>query len=138
MITKPCILLVDDDIANCLLYKEILEEAGYTVIALHDGAQAKDFCAMAHPDIDLVILDVEMPYLDGAQCLSEIRALNPELACLAVTAHIDHPQLDTMISHGISGILRKPFENTELIKWARKVLPTAQIKEEVDSDWHWA
>lgn len=137
MIDKPCILLVDDNEANRLMYQEILRGHSYHVVTACDGAAAKDFYTMVHPDISLVLLDVDMPILDGSSCLRSMRSINPDLSCVAITAHIDHPKLDDMISQGISGILRKPFGRSELLKWVEKILPRPLVRNRNETDWPW-
>ena len=129
MTNKACIFLVDDDESNRLMYQEILRQDGYHVVTACDGGAAVHFYNMVHPDIDLVVLDVDMPILDGGSCLRAMRAVNPDLACLAITGHIDHPNLNDMIAQGISGILRKPFSGEELKSWVSKVLPTKLVKQ---------
>ena len=123
MQVAPTILLVDDNEHNCRMYKEMLSNDGYLVSTASDGVDAIHFYNMVHPDIDLVILDVDMPRVNGADCLRSMRELNHDLCCLAITAHIDHPCLTDMISQGISGILRKPFGSLELCKWAQRLAP---------------
>ncbi len=130
MSERSSILLIDDNEHNRLLYQEMLKKHNFHVATACDGSDAVHFFTMVHPDIDLVILDVEMPGLNGSECLRAMRALNPEICCLAITAHIDHPSLADMIKQGISGILRKPFSSEELAGWVRRLLTPKQVESE--------
>lgn len=123
------ILLLDDDAANCLLLQRLLEHHRFHAVSACKGEDALMLYRLVHPDVDLLVLDVDMPDMNGAECLEAMRQINPEVCCLAITGHIDHPGLDRMISLGISGILRKPFSSDEFIKWVERLMRPQLVEE---------
>ena len=115
------VLIVDDDEVNRRAYSEMLEISKFRVISAADGAEAVEvFDKHAH-EIQLVILDVIMPRMNGHDALMAIREINPDCCCLMVTGYIDTELLTPIIESGISGILRKPFGMSELLGWVNKI-----------------
>src|SRR5262249_19789612 len=74
------ILLADDEEVVGRLAMTILERLGYKVLCAQDGAEAVDIYRQRARDIDLVILDLAMPRLSGADALRELRKINPGVA----------------------------------------------------------
>jgi len=81
------ILVVDDEEAIRLLYKEELTEAGYQVDVAKDGAEALGKLQQARPD--LMTIDLRMPGMDGIELLSQVRALHRDLPIIISTAYGD-------------------------------------------------
>lgn len=77
----PCVLVVDDSITTRTLQKNILETAGFTVLTATHGAEALDI--LSSQDVDLVISDIEMPWIDGFELTVRIRK-HPQLKNLPV------------------------------------------------------
>ncbi len=77
----PCVLVVDDSITTRTLQKNILDAAGYTVLTATHGAEALDI--LSSQDVDLVISDIEMPWIDGFELTVRIRQ-HPQLKNLPV------------------------------------------------------
>jgi DNA-binding response OmpR family regulator len=81
------ILVVDDEEAIRLLYKEELSEAGYDVDVAPDGAEALRKVQQARPD--LLTVDLRMPGMDGIELLSRVRAIHRDLPIIISTAYGD-------------------------------------------------
>ena len=81
------ILVVDDEEAIRLLYKEELTEAGYHVDVAHDGAEALRKVQQARPD--LMTIDLRMPGMDGIELLGQVRAIYRDLPIIISTAYGD-------------------------------------------------
>ena len=81
------ILVVDDEEAIRLLYKEELTEAGYEVDVAQDGAEALRKLQQARPD--LMTIDLRMPGMDGIELLSQVRAVYRDLPIIISTAYGD-------------------------------------------------
>lgn len=79
------VLLVDDDPNLRLLYRIRLKQAGYDIVAVATGAQALE--VVIHQDIDMVVLDLQLPDCDGLQLLDEILSYQPSLPVIIHTAH---------------------------------------------------
>jgi CheY-like chemotaxis protein len=108
------ILLVDDNQTNRKLGKKILERLGYEVDLANDGAQA--VAAAKAGDYNLVLMDVEMPVLDG---LGACRAIKQEMAgngprIVALTANAITGDREKYLASGFDGYLSKPLNVEDL------------------------
>lgn len=121
-------LIVDDDEVNCRLLQQMLKPAGIEAVTVSNAEDAAILYSIVHCDIDIVILDVVMPGMNGATCLQAMLRTNPELRCLAMTGHIAHASLDQMIELGLCGILRKPFETGQLIRKIQDITSARERK----------
>lgn len=94
---QPRIMIVDDDLLMCEILKDRLEALGYSVIVVNDGHSALALLALETKPapIPLVLLDVNMPGLDGFSVLRRMRASHPEIAVLMMSAALDeeYPEL---------------------------------------------
>jgi CheY-like chemotaxis protein len=109
-------LVVDDDIRNVFALTSVLEAHGMEVSYAENGADAIEFLR-ADPAVDVVLMDVMMPEMDGYETMREIRRI-PELAALpivAVTARAMKEDRDRCIAAGASDYLRKPVDPDELL-----------------------
>ena len=84
------ILLVDDDESIQLLYREELKEAGYEVISVYDGSEALDRFNEVSPD--LIILDIQMPGLNGIDVLRQIKMVDPATPVILNSAYQEFKQ----------------------------------------------
>ncbi|HZQ90773.1 MAG TPA: response regulator [Terriglobales bacterium] len=108
------ILLAEDNPLNQEMLSELLENWGHTVALAENGQQALDRMEADVPD--LVLLDLQMPVLDGYAVLSRIRQ-NPKLngvPVLAVTAYAMAGDREKAISAGFNGYVTKPIESAQL------------------------
>ena len=84
------ILLVDDDESIQLLYQEVLREAGYLVESAFNGEEG--LVKFKELDPDLVILDIQMPGLNGIEVLRQIKMINPEKPVILSSAYHEYKQ----------------------------------------------
>lgn len=84
------ILLVDDEDSIHLLYREELEEEGYTVHSAFTGEEALE--KLAAMEIDLVILDINLPGINGLEALRKIKEKNPALPVILSSAYQEFKQ----------------------------------------------
>ncbi len=85
---KKKILVVDDEESIHLLYREELEEDGYQVFSAMNGEEAIEL-SESNP-IDLVILDINMPGMDGIEVLRQLKAKNPALPVILSSAYSEY------------------------------------------------
>ena len=122
MAVPPRILIVDDEPFNVDLLGQELELLGYATVAAADGGQALELLA-AEP-IDLVLLDIMMPGLDGYQVLWRIKADSElqHIPVIMVSALSELGSVVRCIELGAEDYLPKPFEPV-LLKGPRRCLP---------------
>ena len=108
------ILVVDDERAIRKLVSECLARCGHRVLVAVDGLDAlRKF--RAHPDeIDMVVLDVDMPHMDGAECLRQIRRLKPAVFVLLATGSTPGDGGLSVHLDKRTQLLRKPFALDDL------------------------
>jgi CheY-like chemotaxis protein len=118
----PCILLVDDDIRNVYAMSSLLEEAGMRVCVASNGAQALDRVRDIQ-GIDLILMDMMMPVLDGYQATASLRRdLNFTKPILAVTASAMKGDREKCLAVGADDYLAKPVKKQELLALIDKLL----------------
>ncbi|MEG2289680.1 MAG: response regulator transcription factor [Clostridium sp.] len=128
------LLIIEDDIDIAIMVKEYLRKEGYEIFICNTGEEGLE--VLKSKEIDLILLDVMMPGIDGYETLSKIRAFS-ELPVIMITAR-GH-QLDKVIGFkkGCDDYVVKPFDLVELnlrilaiLRRAKVVetLPTSQIK----------
>ena len=122
-----CILLVEDNELNSEIAVEILKEYGFLVDTAENGAEAVEKVKNSTPGkYDLVLMDVQMPVMNGYEATKEIRALdNPALAgitILAMTANAFDEDRKKALEYGMDGFLSKPIVIEELISTLQKNL----------------
>ncbi|MBX3219171.1 MAG: response regulator [Labilithrix sp.] len=134
MSTSGHVLVVDDNAANRLLVEAQLDAAGYTVTQAESGAQA--LSAFAAGAIDLVLLDVMMPGMDGFETCRRLRALpgGDEVPVLFLTALHDHETHDKALVSGADDFLGKPFHRTELLIRVRSLIRISRLQNELRRD----
>jgi len=86
------ILVVDDEEHICLLYEEEFKDEGYNVLTASNGREALEI--VAQHDLDLVLLDIKMPEMDGTEFLRHIRQFNTAIPIIISTAYGDYVQQD--------------------------------------------
>ncbi len=118
------IIIADDEAIIRLDLKEILEEAGYTVVAETGRGDEAVSLVDAH-EPDLVILDIKMPGMDGIRAAREIGSRH-EVAVLLLTAFSQRDLIQEARDAGVSAYLVKPFRKAELIPAVEQVLRLAR------------
>lgn len=113
------ILIVDDTPANLHVLMELLEPAGYAVLAARSGAKALNIAAKALPD--LVLLDVNMPEMDGYEVCRRLKADKQTSGIPVVFVTADGRQeVETAIREaGGVDVLHKPYDQADLLETVR-------------------
>lgn len=112
------VLLVDDDRANVEVTRDLLLEFGAVVKTALDGSEACDLVMQSGEVFDVVLMDIQMPVMDGIQATRLIRK-DPRflaLPIIAVTAGVLPDQQENAIESGITALLRKPVQTEEMLK----------------------
>ena len=109
------VLVVDDVPANRLVTRAMLDAAGYEAVMASDGAEA--IAAVEREDFDAVLMDVQMPGMDGLEATRRIRALpgsRGQVPIIALTASVLPDQIEACRAVGMDGHLAKPIERNAL------------------------
>jgi DNA-binding NtrC family response regulator len=126
------ILVVDDDRDMVQTLCEILEMHGWETVRAYDG-QAAVGLAIEH-SVDVVLMDVRMPRLDGVAALKAIKALRPLTRTVLMTAYASNDLLAKAESEGATRIVRKPLEIPALLGVLDQALQRARSVLVVDDD----
>jgi len=118
------ILVVDDEFQIVRVVRGYLEKSGFRVVTANDGQQALFVAREEKPD--LVILDLQMPKLDGLEFTRRIRAEQPNLAIIMLTARVEEMDRILGLELGADDYVTKPFSPRELVARVRAVLRRLQ------------
>src|SRR6185369_7671145 len=116
------ILLAEDDEQVRILSASILENAGYTVIAAVDGADAASKFAECGESIDLLLLDLIMPKMNGKEALDEIRKMRPEIKVIFSSGYAPETIRQKVSMAVGTHMITKPILPMELLRKVRSVL----------------
>ena len=122
------ILVADDDKSTRRLFRAVLEGAGYTVTTAADGQEALE--ALEREHIDLVVLDVMMPRMDGLQFTEELRSGSSELPVLMVSARQEPADRRRGFLVGTDDYMTKPVDEEEMLLRIRALLRRSRIVSE--------
>ena len=114
------VLIVDDDVRNVFALASVLEANGMEVVYAENGREGIDVL-QANPDVDLVLMDVMMPELDGYETTREIRRLDAfgELPIISLTAKAMKGDREKSIASGASDYITKPVDVDQLLSLMR-------------------
>ncbi|MGN6385577.1 MAG: response regulator [Verrucomicrobiota bacterium] len=110
------VLVVDDEAAVREIIKVTLENNGYRVATATDGAEAIARLASKAWNIEIVILDMMMPYMDGLSTMRALKRLDPDLKFIAISGLMDQPRTSQLSELGQVEFLAKPFTTEQLLR----------------------
>jgi two-component system, cell cycle sensor histidine kinase and response regulator CckA len=125
---KGTVLLIDDEEGVIEVCSEMLENLGYQVKAVTDGREAIEIIKASTLKIDLVILDMVMPKINGQQTFEGIRAVDPGMKVLVCSGYTKEEEIQKMVDKGCDEYILKPFDVAALSEKLNKVF---QIPEKV-------
>jgi CheY-like chemotaxis protein len=109
------ILIVEDDLSSRLYLNKILEKAGVIILNAGDGQEAVDV-ALNNPDIDIILMDIQLPVMDGYTALIKIREVNKNFIVIAQTAYGLLGDKDKILNSGFNDYIIKPILSQNLIE----------------------
>ncbi len=116
------ILIIDDEPDILEIGREILEAIGYLVYAAPSGSRAIEIYAACRDTIDLIILDMVMPEMNGEQVYDRLTKINPDVKVLLSSGYSQQGQVEKILSKGCNGFIQKPFKLQQLSQTIRKIL----------------
>ncbi len=116
------VLIVDDEEIVRNFASDALSGLGYEVSTCADGQEAVDFYRTHYDDIDLVILDLVMPRLDGEKAFYEMKKINPDIRALVTSGFRHNSNTEALQMKGVSDFLDKPYRIEELSRAVAKYI----------------
>jgi len=108
------ILIVEDDLSSRLYLNKILEKAGVIILNAGDGQEAVDV-ALNNSDIDIILMDIQLPVMDGYSALSKIREVKKDMVIIAQTAYGLLGDKEKILNSGFNDYVIKPILSQNLI-----------------------
>ncbi len=106
------VLVADDNEVAQRLCRRVLEKAGHRVLVASDGVEAVSI-AMGN-ELDMILMDVAMPAMDGLEAMRQIKAQKPGLQIVIASAHSMASDRERFLAAGADDVLSKPFRLTDL------------------------
>ncbi len=115
------ILIAEDEIVNYMFLEVLFEETGATLIHAADGRQAID-AVKANPNINIILMDIKMPNVNGLEATKEIKTIRPQLPVIAQTAYAMQDDEYKALQAGCNDYISKPIDANKLISLMKKYL----------------
>lgn len=125
------ILLVDDDDDVARSVRNILERAGYQVMIANSGDEAIDIYKEYFPQIDLVLLDIILPDINGDQVYPQLKAVNANVLVVLISGYSVNKQINALLHQGCADFIQKPFQTQSLTAKIRLVLDRNHQKNDI-------
>jgi CheY-like chemotaxis protein len=107
------VLIAEDDLMNQLLMGKYMRSLGWEYTIVANGLLAIEACKSA--DFDAILMDIEMPVLDGIQATRNIREFNKKIPIIAITAYVNDKNKTDCTKAGMNAFLAKPVSH-DIIK----------------------
>ena len=101
------ILVIDDNTSQCKIIKKLFESCGYAVVALDSPEEA--LYLLECKDFDVIITDLRMPWMDGAEFCRRSRNIRPDMLIYALSGYIHEFDRKELLEAGFDGIFSKPI-----------------------------
>lgn len=120
------ILLVEDNKTNQLIASSILDQAGFRVSITDNGKEGVDFFRERGNELDLILMDLHMPVLNGFEASIQIREIDESIPIIALTADAISGSEEACRAAGINHYISKPFEPESFVKTVLSVIRTTK------------
>ncbi len=120
-IAGKTVMIVEDEEINMIYLKRILKIRNFKLLLAGNGPEAIGFINKGHP-IDLILMDMKMPGMDGFETTRQIKALNPTVKIVAVTAYASDADRNACLNAGCDEYIAKPFQKNDLFALIDEIL----------------
>ncbi|MEX2683986.1 MAG: ATP-binding protein [Candidatus Sigynarchaeota archaeon] len=124
------ILVVDDDEGIRDTLADIFEENGFNVLLAQDGTIAKE--KTSSTDVNVAIIDIMLPDMDGISLLKEIKRINPRCACMIITGHASLQNATKALKDGADGYFIKPVVIDEVLYKIREIFEKQRLLHDLE------
>jgi CheY-like chemotaxis protein len=118
---RKVILAVEDDEVSLEFLKELFEPYKVSLLYAYNGQSAIDICK-SNPQVDLVLMDVQLPLLNGKEAMLQIKKIRPDLPVIAQTAYAMSGDKERCLRDGFDDYVSKPINVQELLDLVTKYL----------------
>ena len=115
------VLIAEDEDSNFKYLEIVLKKAMYKVLRANDGIEAVEKCR-THPEIDILLLDLKMPGMDGFEAAKRIRNILPHLPVIALSAYVSYRDEEAAMQAGCTEYVVKPISKTRLLETIARLL----------------
>ena len=123
MMKKPLTLLIaEDEDSNFMLIEEFLSGQMITIIRVINGTDAVAVCR-SNSEIDVVLMDIKMPDMDGLEATKQIKRFRPNLPIIAQSAYAGDVDINRALACGCSDYICKPYKKEMLLAKVYEFLP---------------
>jgi PAS domain S-box-containing protein len=119
---KETVLFVDDEELVLNAGGEMLRKLGYEVLLASSGQEALELYVKYHDNIDMVLLDIVMPYMGGGETYDRMKEINPGVKVLLSSGHSIDGQAIEILERGCDGFIQKPFDVGQLSQRIREIV----------------
>jgi PAS domain S-box-containing protein len=116
------ILVVDDEEVLRYTTRDMLEDMGYSVVLCENGKKAVELFHSIHNEIDLVLMDVIMPEMNGSEAFYKMKEIDRDCRIILTSGYTRDENISGMMKQGLSAFLKKPFSDVELFRIIQKTL----------------
>ena len=132
LLTGKKILIVEDDFSSKLYLNKILEKANVIIMNAGDGQEAIDI-AFNNPDIDIILMDIQLPVMDGFEAMKKIREFRENIIIIAQTAYGLLGDKERILNSGFNDYIIKPILTQNLIEKLNSNLKLAATQKRVNN-----
>lgn len=130
---RHCVLVAEDNKTNQLIAGSLLEQAGIDTIFADDGKAAVELYNTHANKIDLILMDLHMPVMNGYEAADKIRGISTNVPIVAMTADVILGVRENCEKHGIHHYISKPFDPDNFIRTVKEIM-ALDLKDSDDSD----
>lgn len=116
------ILLVDDEEIIRISGKYLLKKMGYDVLVAEDGREAIEILESSHIKIDLILMDLIMPNMNGYEAFIKMKEIDKDCKIIITSGSIKNENIDNLMKKGLDGFIHKPYNKLELNRLIQEVL----------------
>ncbi len=116
------IMVVDDEDVVCEVMERMLKGLGYKTYVAKNGQEAVEYYSTSKDNIDLVLIDMIMPKMNGRDCYRALKEINPAIKAVLITGHIPEDMAYDALNDGMKDVIFKPFSKSRLAQVVHNVI----------------
>lgn len=115
------ILIIDDEQIICEFLSDLLREMGHSVFIANDGLKGLAIYENQGDNIDLVLLDMGLPHINGIDCFNKLQKIDEKVNVLLYSGYIRSELVDNLFHQGLKGYIAKPFFRNDIVQAINKI-----------------